>query len=183
MTDTHEVTLSSRLRPAPGTVPFRRIVTGIDSSGASVIEEDAPARSVQVVANTPTMVVTNLWRHHETPVVNAGAAADGLDGEVPLAPPVTGSILRMVEFPPDHHWQGREDGPSDQVHATASLDYAIVLQGEIWAVLDDDETLMRPGDVLIQRGTRHAWSNRSDAQAVVAFVLIGGTVLATDTTH
>ena len=54
------------------------------------------------------------------------------------------------------------------------LDYAIVLSGEIWAVLDDEEKLMRTGDVLIQRGTSHAWSNRGEESAVVAFVLIGG---------
>lgn len=177
MTQEHEVTLSGAMTPAPGTRNYRRIVTGINHEGASVIEEDTQARNVQVVANTPTMVVTNLWRHAETPVVNKGPANDTLDERVPLAPPENGSVFRMVEFPPDHHWQGREDGPADQVHATPSLDYAIVLQGEIWAVLDQDETLMRPGDVLIQRGTRHAWSNRSDEQAVVAFVLIGGNVL------
>lgn len=177
MSHEHEVTLSGATAPAPGTRTYRRIVTGIDRDSASVIEEDATARNVQVVANTPTMVVTNLWRHDEVPVVNDGPADDSLDGQVPLAPPPNGSIFRMVEFPPDHHWQGREDGPSDQVHATPSLDYAIVLQGEIWAVLDEGETLMRPGDVLIQRGTRHAWSNRSEEQAVVAFVLIGGNIL------
>lgn len=176
MTNDHEVTLSDAMAPAPGTRTHRRIVTGVDAAGRSIIEEDRDARHVQVVANTPTMVVTNLWRHREVPVVNDGPADDGLDGPVPLAPPGNGSVFRMVEFPPDHHWQGREDGPSDQVHATPSLDYAIVLQGEIWAVLDEDETLMRPGDVLIQRGTRHAWSNRSDEQAIVAFVLIGGNV-------
>ena len=52
------------------------------------------------------------------------------------------------------------------------MDYAICLEGEIWAVLDEDETLMRPGDVLIQRGTFHAWSNRSDRVSRMAFILI-----------
>ena len=57
-------------------------------------------------------------------------------------------------------------------HATDTVDYAICLEGEVWAVLDDDETLMRPGDVLIQRGTHHAWSNRSDRICRMAFILI-----------
>jgi quercetin dioxygenase-like cupin family protein len=60
-------------------------------------------------------------------------------------------------------------------HRTASLDYAIVLSGEIWLVLDADERLMNPGDVVVQRGTAHSWSNKSGASALVAFVLIGGT--------
>src|SRR2546428_13775258 len=58
------------------------------------------------------------------------------------------------------------------MHKTASVDYAIVLAGEIWAVMDEGETCMKAGDVLIQRGTNHAWSNRSSAPALVAFVLV-----------
>jgi quercetin dioxygenase-like cupin family protein len=58
------------------------------------------------------------------------------------------------------------------MHKTVSVDYAIVISGEIWAVLDQDEVLMRAGDVLIQRGTNHAWSNRSDKPCVMAFVLV-----------
>lgn len=58
------------------------------------------------------------------------------------------------------------------MHVTRTIDYAIVLAGEIYAVLDEDETLMRAGDILVQRGTNHAWANRSDAPARIAFVLI-----------
>ena len=61
-------------------------------------------------------------------------------------------------------------------HTTASIDYAIVLKGEIYAVMDDEERLMQVGDVLVQRGTAHAWSNRSKSPCVMAFVLIGGTI-------
>jgi uncharacterized cupin superfamily protein len=57
-------------------------------------------------------------------------------------------------------------------HTTDTVDYAIVLEGEIWAVLDDDEVLMQQGDVLVQRGTGHAWSNRSDKYCRVAFILV-----------
>ena len=60
----------------------------------------------------------------------------------------------------------------EAMHRTASVDYAFVIEGEIWAVLDADETLMTAGDFLIQRGTNHAWSNRSDRPALVGFVLI-----------
>ena len=174
----HNVTLDQGVAPASHVRRFRRIVTGVNEAGRSVVVSDGQTSSIQTVAGTPTFVVTNLWQHDQVPVVNDGAADDGLGGQVTLDPPAGGSILRMVEFPPDGHWRDRQDGPTDQVHATASLDYAIVLEGDIWAVLDEEETLMRPGDVLIQRGTRHAWSNRTDAPAVVAFVLIGGTIPA-----
>ncbi|HCN70598.1 MAG TPA: hypothetical protein DIS96_02320, partial [Pusillimonas sp.] len=60
----------------------------------------------------------------------------------------------------------------EMMHTTESVDYAFVLEGEIWAVLDEDEVCMKAGDVLVQRGTSHAWSNRSDMPALVGFVLI-----------
>ena len=63
------------------------------------------------------------------------------------------------------------------MHRTHSVDYAIVLSGEIWAVMDEGETLLRAGDVLIQRGTNHAWSNRSTVPCLVAFILVGATPL------
>ena len=61
------------------------------------------------------------------------------------------------------------------MHRTETIDYAICLEGEIWLVLDDSEVLMRAGDVCVQRGTNHAWSNRSDAPCFMCFVLIDGT--------
>ena len=61
------------------------------------------------------------------------------------------------------------------MHRTETVDYAIILEGEIWAVMDHGETLMRAGDVLVQRGTNHAWANRSGKTARIAFVLIDGT--------
>ncbi|MFD9205884.1 cupin domain-containing protein [Streptomyces sioyaensis] len=165
---------SSGVVPAESVQRIRRLVTGTDQSGRSVFVEDGEATHQQVVANTPTFVVTDLWCHDTVPVDNSRPADDGLSGGVPLSPPLGGSVFRTVEFPPDSHWLGRADAPSDQVHATPSLDYATVISGQIWAVLDDGERLMGPGDVLIQRGTRHAWSNRGDRPSLVAFVLIGG---------
>ena len=60
------------------------------------------------------------------------------------------------------------------MHRTETLDYGIVLEGEIYLVLDDSETLLKPGDVVIQRGTNHAWSNRSDRVCRMAFILLDG---------
>ena len=103
-------------------------------------------------------------------------------------------ILRIIDFPPEPHDADRlkqmldstfggiyQDALHDQragkhpgMHRTETVDYAIVLEGEIWAVMDEGETLLRAGDVLIQRGTNHAWANRSQATARIAFVLIDG---------
>jgi quercetin dioxygenase-like cupin family protein len=99
-----------------------------------------------------------------------------------VTPPRHGSVFRTVEFPPDGVWRAPSSDGEElarrQVHSTDSLDYCIVMSGEIWAVLDAEETLLSAGDVLIQRGTNHAWSNRSDKPCVIAFVLIGGDAAA-----
>jgi len=92
----------------------------------------------------------------------------------------------VVDFPPDESYDTQElarfldeHGVRDNGHArhfwfhkTQSLDYAIVLEGEIYALMDEGETLMRAGDILIQRATNHSWSNRSDKVCRVAFVLL-----------
>jgi quercetin dioxygenase-like cupin family protein len=94
--------------------------------------------------------------------------------------------LRVVDFPPDSFYNQDEllkfldeSGVRDKnkprhfwFHKTESLDYAIVLDGEIYAMLDEDEVLMRQGEILIQRATNHSWSNRSDKPCRMAFVLL-----------
>jgi quercetin dioxygenase-like cupin family protein len=141
--------------------PVRRIVTGHDERGRAVFVEDADSPHAQSIRGVST---NNLWRHSGTPD-NAAAYVDPVAGHVGLEPPADGVVLRVVDFPPE------KDGVPD-MHRTASLDYAVVLDGEIHAVLDNDETLMRTGDVLVQRGTNHAWVNRSDRVCRVLFVLI-----------
>lgn len=164
------------IRPADSVRRFRRLVTGVGADGKSRFEEDAPSPHRRVIAGLDTFVYTNLWRTEGTPVDNGGAVDDGLSQPFGIAPPVNGSVFRVVEFPPDAWWD-KQDGTAERMyHSTPSLDYAIVLSGEIYAVLDTEERLMRAGDVLIQRGTAHTWSNRSDEPCAVAFVLIGGTV-------
>jgi hypothetical protein len=135
--------------------------------------------------------VTDIWKTTSTPADNR-RYEDVCTSQITLAPPPRGTVLRLVEFPPDKEYIGRwkrteafgsmGDSGLDAIdasstrhegmHRTASVDYAIVIEGEIWAVLDETETLMRQGDFLVQRGTNHSWSNRSDKPALVAFVLI-----------
>lgn len=162
--------------PGPSTRRFRRLVTGTDDRGRSVFVDDDVSPHRQVVADCPAFVITDFWRHEETPVDNAGAPNDGLTGRSEISPPLGGSVFRAVEFPPDAEWAVDETVAARLFHSTASLDYAIVLDGEIWAVLDEGERQMTAGDVLIQRGTNHLWSNRSAAPCTVMFVLVGGSI-------
>jgi hypothetical protein len=170
---------------------IRRIVTGDGADGKSRIIEDAPASSIRTVAERPGYRAVNVWRTTESPAsINE---RDSVENHRGILPPKGGTILRIIDFPPepqdpqelkrrlhatfggiyndaDHDKQARHPG----MHRTETVDYAIVLEGEIWSVMDEGETLMRAGDVLIQRGTNHAWANRSTRTARIAFVLIDG---------
>jgi hypothetical protein len=162
--------------------PVRRIVTGNDANGSSRIVEDAPAKAIRTVAERPGYRAVNVWRTN----------ADEAEKHQGILPPKGGTILRIIDFPPEPKdpeerrrriaatfggifkdaAHDKREGKHPGMHTTDTIDYAIVLEGEIWAVMDEGETLMRAGDVLIQRGTNHAWANRSNATARIAFVLI-----------
>jgi len=172
-TELHKNITFDEVAPAATIRPVRRLITGVDAEGQSFIAADSASPHVKAVANTPTFAVTELWRATSIPVNNSGPIDDGL-GVVELSPPRQGVVFRYVEFPPDTDWLANPDAPDSQVHTTASIDFAIVISGEIYAVMDKDESLMHAGDVLIQRGTRHSWANRSDHPAVMAFALVSG---------
>jgi hypothetical protein len=170
--------------------PIRRIVTGDDAAGKSRIVEDAPAAAIRTVPERPGYRAVNLWRTEESPP--RIGAADSISSHQGILPPKNGNILRIIDFPPEpsdpeerrrriHATFGgmykdathdKREGAHPGMHLTDTVDYAIVLEGEIWAVMDQGETLMKAGDVLIQRGTNHAWANRSKKTARIAFVLI-----------
>jgi mannose-6-phosphate isomerase-like protein (cupin superfamily) len=174
-------------------LPIRRVVTGDDAKGTSRIVEDAPATSVRNVPARPGYRAVNVWRTEQAPAKIT--ALDTTPNHQGILPPRSGTILRIIDFPPEpqdaaelkqqldstfggiyqdalhDHRPGKHPG----MHRTETVDYAIVLAGEIWAVMDEGETLLRAGDVLIQLGTNHAWANRSQETARIAFVLIDGT--------
>lgn len=172
--------------------PIRRIVTGDDAEGRSGIVEDAPAKAVRTVAERPGYRAVNLWRTVGMPMPIG--APDGIEAHKGILPPKTGTILRIIDFPPEpkdpeerqrriHATFGgmykdathdKREGAHPGMHRTETVDYAIILEGEIWAVMDKGETLMKAGDVLIQRGTNHAWANRSGRTARICFVLMDG---------
>lgn len=189
-------------KPAARIRPIRRIVTGRDALGRSTIVADTPSPHWMTMAGTDTFGVTDLWKTFDAPA-DAVGEDDPSGGPVTLAPPEGGTVFRIVEFPPDRDYIGRwqrheafasigESGakaidPSasrhEGMHRTDTLDYAFVIEGEIWAVLDTTEVRMRQGDVLIQRATNHAWSNRSDVPALVGFVLIDAKPIAPKAKH
>jgi len=174
----------------PGKV--RRIVTGVNTAGRSCIVSDTLLPTAEVAPGSP--VRAGLWTTESAPASNTGAADPVPDGIILRTPPAHrgGSVIRVTDIVPDKlraydpeelRRRGCKTTPGRSArhpgfHATDTVDYAICLEGEVWAVLDEDETLMRPGDVLIQRGTYHAWSNRSDGICRMLFILIDAEPLA-----
>jgi hypothetical protein len=169
----------------------RRVVTGHDEAGRAVIVSDGPANAFEIAA-VPGTVFHEVWSTDSTPA----SIDNGPDptGAAPLLPPPpSGTRIRVVDIPPDSlqnalspeeaavafaeigapeaHGGG---GPHALMHRTETVDYGIVLSGEVWLMVDDGETLLRPGDIVVQRGTNHAWSNRTDQQVRMAFVLVDG---------
>lgn len=166
----------------------RRVVTGHDRDGKSVLLMDGEAPNVKEMESMPGLALTDLWETAGAPASNAGDA-DAAARPVRLEPPRNGTILRIVEFPPDKAWRNSADArkafdsigaghakdahsADPMMHKTATVDYIIVLRGEIHAIMDKGETLLKPGDILVQRGTNHSWSVRGDEPCIIAAVLV-----------
>jgi mannose-6-phosphate isomerase-like protein (cupin superfamily) len=167
--------------------PVRRVVTGHDDDGKAVVVSDGPAPNVRVRKGTG-ITATLLWVTDETPA-DMSANSDRAAREIGVPPPDNGSILRVVDFPPitpeaaavSHADVVREMGLGRHVpegarhpfmHRTRSIDYAIVLAGQIDMLLDDSEVHMKAGDILVQQGTNHAWVNNGKETCRIAFILI-----------
>lgn len=174
----------------------RRVVTGWDEQGKSIITSDGPTPEVHTSAMRPGFSSTELWVTTSTPA-RTHEVDEPTKRKRTLQPPPGGTICRIAELPPDSSYmdgmnrekavaaymefgspeavQGNENAPHPFMHKTESVDYGIILSGEIFLVMDDTETLLKAGDVVIQRGTNHAWSNRSTEVCRIAFILIDGT--------
>lgn len=177
---------------------FRRVVTGHDAHGNSIIVSDAAPERVQRVGGDTGPVFFEVWNTRETP-----ARIDRHSGEPPeqglvLAPPGNGTRIRVLDIPPDSEDMKTIDpatarahfasigaaGASTHkagasashpfMHRTETIDYGIVLEGELVLIVDKGETTVRAGDIVIQRGTNHAWANRSTKNCRIAFILIDG---------
>jgi len=159
----------------------RRIVTGHRGGRGSVLfDGPAPNRKLRQASG---VVSTLLWVTDESPADISGSA-DRAEREIGVPPPPRGSLFRMVEFPPGGKAMSREAvlkemGLAGQsasahpgMHKTRSVDYAVVIEGEIDMVLDEGEVHLAAGDVLVQQGTNHAWVNRGERPCRIAFVLL-----------
>lgn len=170
---------------------IRRIVTGLAEDGRSAIVSDGPSPAERLVAARPGYRVTNLWC---TARGTHPDAEDAIASQSGVLPPAGGTVLRIIDVPPEpddeqarrqavdetfrsmfpdaHRGHGETARIHPGMHKTATVDYALVLEGELTAILEAGETVLRAGDVLIQRGTNHAWANRSGRPVRVAFILV-----------
>lgn len=148
----------------------RRVVTGHTPDGVSVVLSDGP---VPVSRELPEdgVFFHEIWNTEGAPAVVRAVEPEPTERDLAVPPPPRGTKIRINEFAPGHL---DERGLQSPVHRTASVDYGIVLSGEITLVLDDSEVTLRAGDVVVQRGTDHAWANRGTEPAMVAFILVDG---------
>ncbi len=174
----------------------RRIVTGHDENGKAIVVSDGPAPKVHTSPLRPGHYSTDLWRTNEMPVHISRTEQEPTEGPRKIVANPNGTIVRISSVPPDPPSLREMDGEQARkvfealgnaeastfgqnkrhpyMHRTETVDYAIILEGEMYLVLDDSEVLLKAGDVVVQRGTNHAWSNRSDKPCKVAFILIDG---------
>jgi mannose-6-phosphate isomerase-like protein (cupin superfamily) len=151
---------------------------------------DGPAPNAMSVPFWPGLAMTSLWMTNEVPVINTGSD-DASSQPVGHDPTPNGTIFRFYEFPPDTAMPKdcgkllgltgatEEDWNTihPMMHATSSIDYLIVISGEMTMIMEDrTEVVLRPGDCVVQRGTKHAWSNRGTTPVLLFAVLVDGTL-------
>ena len=175
--------------------PIIRTVTGHDAEGKAVVVSHGPLPHVAEIAAIPGTVFHEVWCTQGSPVTVDNGADPSL-GALQLKPPTQGTRMRFVDIPPDTEdflRQGaarmhdafsqigdtaastvKAHSPHPLMHRTESVDYGIVIEGEMTLVLDDSEVPLRAGSVVIQRGTNHAWANRSGRPCRMLFLLIDG---------
>lgn len=175
---------------------FSRIVTGHDANGKAVIISNAPPTRSQLVGGPGGPTFVEVWHTLETPALIRAQPEDNDETGLVLAPPRNGTRIRVIDFPPEGEEirkltgagaaakfkemggeqasTSNDSAPHPLMHKTKTVDYGIVLEGEITLVLDNDEVNLQTGDVVIQNGTNHAWANRSGKACRMAFVLIDG---------
>ena len=150
----------------------RRVITGHDANGKAVVKIDEVAKNV--TSGRPGASAVNIWTTEGFPANNDG---DADEGQRKVATTLkNGTIFRIIEFAP---------GLAARNHRTDSVDYIVVISGEIEMELDDTLVRLKAGDVMVQRGTIHNWINRGTAPCVLAVILVdakpveaGGKVLA-----
>src|SRR5690606_39058353 len=176
--------------------PVRRVVTGHNSAGKAVFLEDGAVPRVQRIGGEHGPLFFEVWNTTETPARIDGASGEPAEEGIQLAPPKNGTRIRVLDIPPDgdrlenvtpeearrhfaevgaatasSHGEGSRHA---HMHRTETVDYGIVLEGELVLILDEGETTVYPGDIVIQRGTNHGCAKRSDKNCRIALLLIDG---------
>lgn len=149
----------------------RRVVTGHDKSGKSIVLSDGHP-PIELKFPERGVAFFEIWSTNTSPASLSATEAEPTDESVELAPKSRGTVIRILDFLPGFSKQ--RSGTQPFIHRTETVDYGIVLEGEIFLLLDDSEVHLKAGDVVVQRGTDHAWENRSERPARVAFVLVDG---------
>lgn len=174
---------------------IHRVVTGHTADGRAIVSSDGPLPTVVELQAIPGTVFHEVWRTAATPAT-IDNGDDPTRGPLMLPPPALGTRIRFVDIPPDTDEflaQGvarmksafsqigdekastaNADSPHPLMHRTRSVDYGVVIEGEVTLVLDDSEVALKVGSVVVQRGTNHAWANRSDRPCRMLFMLVDG---------
>ncbi len=174
--------------------PFKRVVTGHDELGRALAVLVGPTTNNFPLKAVPGTQFYEVWNTSATPALldNSG---DCTDRPLQLSPDLLGSVIRVVDIPPDslQNQISEEDAAAcfaeigestaatgvasskhKLMHRTETLDYGIVTEGEVWLVLDEEDVHLKRGDIVVQRGTNHAWSNRTNQMARMVFILLDG---------
>lgn len=172
----------------------RRVVTGHDARGRSIVQQDGAPPRVVTLGGDSGATFHEIWNTRAAPAPIDRASGEPAEPGISLLPPKGGTRIRILDIPPDDGAVAAlpreavralfeaigaghalaEDPPHPLMHRTETIDYGIMIEGELVLILDEGETVVRAGDVVVQRGTSHAWANRSDGNARIAFVLIDG---------
>jgi mannose-6-phosphate isomerase-like protein (cupin superfamily) len=175
--------------------PINRVVTGHDAQGRGVVASEGLLPSVIELQALPGTVFHEVWSTSGAPA-RIDNGPDPTLGALTLLPPKRGTRVRFVDIPPESSTlfasaaeraksgfaelgdpgasTGADGAPHFLMHRTQSVDYGIVIEGEVVLVLDREEVTLRPGSVVVQRGTNHAWANRSEHPCRMLFVLVDG---------
>ena len=175
---------------------IRRVVTGHDANGKAIVISDGLTPRLTTNPLRPGHRSTEIWKTSATPVSISASEPDPTLEPRTIQPPKNGTVIRIAELEPEsdallnvspEHAReifkasGNEKastwgrgGRHPMMHRTETIDYVIILEGELVMLLDDGDVLLKQGDVVIQRGTHHAWSNRSGKKVRLMYVLIDG---------
>ncbi|TMV88624.1 cupin domain-containing protein [Thioclava sp. BHET1] len=174
----------------------RRVVTGHDETGKAIVLSDGAPPTVIRPPHQPGLAFHELWHTDQSPAPVTFSESEPTYRYTETAPPPNGTIIRMVDIPPEG-----QDGPDFDkdtaealfaqvglaenadhtipgrhplMHRTESVDYGIVLEGQIVLLLDEEEVVLEQGDMVVQRGTIHAWTNRTNEITRMLFILTDG---------